>query len=914
MIDQYSKRLYLTGKLFSLFRHMTPIHGYARHHYAEQRRLASQPIVRDKLLKDLVGSDHDDEATPGKIFDTSLVRHQSDQARKKLLTRKKPVISPPVKQHCVVSASPADHTYLSKKQTLALLTKIQAVLRTESSNKLVGRMLTELIASLTTLKSDNLTLTHWATLSLQLEKLLAMLNAEPVPMHSGISPRHFVMQNIKNLEFVCRFAWAKQAHEAIASQFARDIERRVVGNPVLLDTSTMTASLDVSTPIPFLSGGVAVSYQSRHHIDDEGNYITTKTVSGAVRTKADALVASAQAQGSVSIGSYAYCKTAQDHARYFFSLLFEKNKTSPSIARYTSRAATIAGPDIECNELSDFEHWQEDYQLRQQSMSQLFSVLLSLNYEKDDRTHAQIRARHAENYSARIKLTTCASPIIRPTLGVETNTAFSAGASAGVEVMSLRAGVSVQALYQRRVKDTHRVATLCELLRNPSVQTRHKDNLKNEIDRATLDMRKTVQAFWPSHSDRDHDYSHVEELSRDIDHLHKDFEAYFQLHAQAARGDAKALLAIEAFHLKYGVQSNEECLHCMVLLTAYFYSRLMNRETDELVEQLKMRLLKLEQTLHTTAIPHRRGYLEQHAVVKQEIQTVSKEKFVQFMVAVGCTALPPDVELGVKISTRSLTHYNPLRSGEYVNVEFTLGSSTIVNERILQTIGDYFSAGQTGLNLFFDAGAYTKRGAYTLRFFKPSAFDGLPYCKLHERRINLQSTQTDIAIPIPVTGWLNLVAGLSYQETSCQLVSEVPDSNTMLYFAMHYMHALSNGKTNKAGEALQDSYWYRLEREQGAALAHLFLNYADESHTVVQELEAIEQVWLGGATSEEVFACQAAKTLFLDHAKVFEQSRTDGNYQAALEGFKALQRMYFSHWQRKKESSPTYKEWRTDLI
>jgi len=778
------------------------------------------------------------------------------------------------------TASPAK--YLTRNQALGLLSNIRTALHAELNNQHIDATLSQLIGALLRLPGEQLTLEIWAAMSLALEQL----SVQSLPDYTRI--------NLRYLELVSRNSWAQLSHDHLVAYFARDIERVSVDNPAMQDTSSGRVGLEVTTPLKMLSAGGELRYQQITAVDDEGNYVTSRQVSGSVTCSLKALFASLKTKVTGTAGAYIYGKTAQDYVRHMFVELVADNRNVPELSRYITRAAAAGQSGLDLDEISDFENLNNAYLLQQDAISRSFSLLLNLPAARPDST--------GKAPASAVNLQAVALSKARITQGLTTGKTVGAQGSVGFSM--LQAGLKAEATSKNVY--TGREATLCELLQNPYTDDAFKAGMKQDIVLASAKIKNRVLAFW--YGDNAPDNAH-ELHAAHISHFTQDWNHYRHLHAMHWQGHATTGACIAAFHKKYGARNARECLCAMALLLADIYARLQDSHDCVEHDQLKSAVQKLEQELHQSSIPNARTILAQHAVARQRIEYSSNEKIVQF--SAGYSAQPDAGNPGVKISFRTLHHYNALRCGDEVTLEITTGDSIEQNRQLLKSIREYFQAGTTGLHTNFGIDTFSSQGVTIVRYFKPKIFVGLPYAKLFERRVVQTNRQFGTDASIPLAGALGLRASLGCTQTGSKLISETPGSQTMLYFAKHYLHALSSGKADRNGKALQDSYWHRMERQHGKSLEKMLVNMARHSRRktgLSLELDAIERALLLSKSEQQTGTASRHKMRAL--AQQLERARTPENYHAALAGFKEYMAVIFPYWQRDKENSSAYKKWR----
>ncbi len=806
-----------------------------------------------------------------------------------------------VKRSRISGSTPT--AFLNKTQVLEILrSNFGIALHQKLDPRHTSAGLAHIIKRLEQVGGTDVPLEIWAAISLALESAAAQPAKFSGYCGSGIAPQDNIEKNMRYLQQLSHYSWAQLSHDQLVAYFTREIERHSVDNPAMQDSRSVRVSLEVGTAVKMLSVGGELRYQHLKSVDDEGNYVTTSQVSGGFTCNLSGLFAFLKARVTGSVGTYMYGRSANDHARCLFKQMVADNQHLPQLARYISRAAAAGlvrqGPD----EISDFDNLKNAYLLQQDAISRSLSVLLSLNAVRSEPVDDQPSAS-----PAKINLQAVPSLKAKVTQGLATGKSIGAQAGAGVKPL-LQLGVKAEA--STKTVSSTRDATLCELLQNPFVDPAFTASLQQDIVIASTKIRAALFGFWYGQNTpaRVH-----ERTAEHIAFFTQDWQHYRHLHAMHSQGHATTGATLDAFHKKYGVKNTAACLRAMALLVADFYVRLQEGNPGPAREQMKSAVLKLEQDLHGSSIPNARQILEQHVVATQERKYSRSEKIAQF--SIGNNSRTDGGNCWVKISSGvTKDYYDSLRDGEYVTVEFTLGDVVEQNRQVLRTISDCLSAGTTGLHADFGVDAYSSQGVYTVKYFRPAALVGLPFCRHYERRVVQTNRQFGADVPLPLAGPVSLHAGVSCAESLTQFISETPDPQTMLYFALHYMHALASGKTDKNGKVVQDSYCYRMEREQGKVLEQLLLNFARHHRTktgLSLELDAFERTYLRSAA--ERATCAAARNTLLALAQRLERSGGAEHYRAALAGFRAYLLAYFPYWQRLKENSKAYKKWQYSL-
>ncbi|MET3121134.1 hypothetical protein AAKU67_000718 [Oxalobacteraceae bacterium GrIS 2.11] len=855
----------------------------------------------------------------------ALADFHAQRLRAKILAgnpaRQAPVaVAPPKNLSTPSQSSPV----MKRGQALDLIKKIYLVLQSELDNQQLMLCMAEIIELLC--QSDNpvISVEEWAGLSLRFDALHAMVEQVQDKAAAAIPRLHFIAENIASLKKVSRYVWTQLAYDGIVQQFADDIEQELLDNPVMLNDKSVKGKLDISTPIPLLSGGVELGYRDCYYVNEDGERVRANAVTGGASLKASFFgVASIKATGTGTTGKNEYCKTPREDAIHRFDTLLANNRHRPEIARYLSRRATLGLPFGDPDEVREIHERRTKYLLHEKRDSQRFSVLLSLNYDAMPvQCEPEIKlADESPRAPARIKLRTVVDKKVRPTESNVTAQTAKAEAELGGQLQALQLKMGMSASYSRRSTTTrsHRTATFCELFKNSHARPDIKEALARRLEQATRSVRTS---WYPDSLPGDGDKL----LQENIRRLHRDFTFYCKLHASCmSRVDLSndpAHASIKAFHRQFKVASGDQCVLKMAQLTALFLYRLQQAPATLENQQLMDDLQKLETALHASGIPQQADYLEKHALAKQPYAYDSEETVVKFTASLDLPGMSVDADLGVRISildnggSRNLrdpentrgAYYNCWHTGKNARVEFRIGSDQGVNERVLKALEMYFKSSAPEISRYFASASFDKPGYYAAHFLKPARFPQLGYRLLVEQELDYHSVEIGGSIPMPPPLPVKTSVGLSFSDTQRQFNRARPSSETMFYFIQHYAMARAAGKIDESGKQVQESYWSRMVRDNPDALKQLCHNFVQPgpvSRALLLELNEIERVLLKSASPEERAKIVQCRQEFCAKAK-----QCSSNYPEALAALEQLFNAYFPHYARDKENSSAYRAWR----
>ncbi len=795
--------------------------------------------------------------------------------------------------------------WIQRDQIKALLEICACELCNLFADNLVNAKMSALLKLVGAGSGQTIRYKEWAGLSLALEQLLARLT----PLHTNrMSRAEFLRQNLVNLEKTCRYAWARDARAALVQIFTEDNVSVSVINPTLQDITLRKASVEVGTPPPFLTGTLELGYQTMKYINDEGYIMRTRTGTVSLTGKASAHVGvgvSGKGKVMAGTGPLAYCRNALDDAKYFFNEILDENSDVPRLAPYLSRAGAVGSGSADKIEIRDFEAIQNDFLIQQERIAQYFSLLLSTPVTLQTQRHGPIERPAYRHWHVHLKAT--AEKQARALKGSVSTVSGSAGGL-------LSFGLGQAELTGEKLKKTtcaKRTRTLCELLKDPNLAPKVKAELINKLGKSCRPIWQSVSLkFWRQDALDQGRRSNTKIIAN----LRQDLKSYTRAQAWLAQGHPGAAAMLTQYHERYCASNSAAMLGNMALLIADSYVKVLQQETGATQKQLTAQLIELEHELFHCGIPGARQILEKQAFARQQYRYAQNEKNVQ--VTVGAGILGGAYAQTVKYSRWSLNHYESFAAGDYEKIDFTLGLSQEVKRQVLQSVSDYVKANIPGVSAVFGAGSYSKQGSYSVRYFRPNAFANQPFSKQYERIVVQENLQLGVNVPLPVPLPVSIQVAASYSRATTTMQSETPGSDSLCYFARHYMHARQTKKTDENGKIIQDSSWYWLERKHRAVFHHMFMNYAATRHThgrLVDELDAIDQGLpmdpAGRAT------CLIARNRFLDCTEQLRiQPNSAENYEACLKALKALLDAWFPYWLKRREDSPIYGAWRVGLL
>jgi len=395
----------------------------------------------------------------------------------------------------------------------------------------------------------------------------------------------------------------------------------------------------------------------------------------------------------------------------------------------------------------------------------------------------------------------------------------------------------------------------------------------------------------------------------------------------------------------------------MVVLTAYFYDQVSTTPDEKsnaaVVARRKKHIAdleKLESGIHATGIPHRTDLFKLSACAEQDYFIKTKDLTIQGNVKSSSvfSFFGFGSGLGFKINFRSLEHFNPLRCGQYINIECSFGSNLLLNTELIKVIC-------AQLNQYGDASvvsdflteapdplaSHDGKAVYSFKFFKPEESGELPRVKLFERTSLVDAFEFSPAVHVPAAftpaGITTLKLGLSYAQSETEMVTDKPSSNSLFLFGIHYLHGLFTSKIRKEKdqdeEKLQDCYWYKLIRDHEDVLKQLLLNLTlGSQHRLHDELAYLEKRFLKFASPAEkrevtdaiIALLSAARNYKLanEHLeridqmelapdedpidKIYLEEKLREHFDFALEKFKVMWRTFYDHWMMTREKSKAY--------
>jgi len=194
---------------------------------------------------------------------------------------------------------------------------------------------------------------------------------------------------------------------------------------------------------------------------------------------------------------------------------------------------------------------------------------------------------------------------------------------------------------------------------------------------------------------------------------------------------------------------------------------------------------------------------------------------------------------------------------------------------------------------------------------------------LDSRLVAQLGLEIDASLPVGDPGYGQIALGVNMSSLSTQLLKDMPSSDTMYYFNIHYMHALFTrtitiDPITSNEVTVQHSYWHELVEKHQETLKQLFVNVADDKLSA--EFDQLKNRYLSydGVSEADRAKVDVAQLAFLASAADFRRTRSQENYQHALEGFKSFMRAMFEHWRWTRELSeafdPYQYEFNTDAV
>lgn len=736
---------------------------------------------------------------------------------------------------------------------------------------------------------------HWARLSLGLESIIAAMARHPIPPLGRMHRGEFLRQNLVNLEKTCRYEWARQARAELVKIFTKKIEQITVNNPAQQDITLTKGSIKVGTPLPFLKGGLEFGYQTMRHVNDEGYVMQTRSGSVAVSAEASVHVGvelGVKGKGSGSTGPLAYCRTALDHAKYFFDDMLQEDLELPMLAPYLSRRAAADGRPAKKVEIAGFESLQNDFLIHQDRFAQYFSLILAARQEGKNQAPVVLRATAEKQARALIGTVSTRS-----------------GSLGGLLSFGF---LQCEASGEKLTKTTSakRSRTMCELVKDVNLRAPAKEELIGKLDTICNPIWQSLLfSFWG----KDALDKGARNNAKIIANLQQDLKTYTRMHAWCAQGHPGAAASLASFHARYRAKNSADMLGNLALLIADSYAKVQQQERGARKDLLAAQVLELEHALYHCGIPKARQILEAKAFARQQFRYAQDEWNSQS--SVGAGIFGAGHALPVKYSKWTLNHYESFAAGDYIKIDYTLGLSQEINREVLKSIEAYLQTNIPGADFFFAANGYSKQGNYSVRYFRPSAFGDQPYSKQYERIVSQETLQLGARVPLPVPLPVSIDVAGSYTKASTTMLSETPSSESLCYFARHFMHARQTNKTEASGKINQDSYWYRMERDYAQAFAKLFLNYAADRNRNGQLIKELDGIDTGlPIDAAGLVACRLARNRFLDCTGRYQTERSDENYAACLNELKAMLNTYFPFWLKRREHSPVYGKWHIPLL
>ena len=434
----------------------------------------------------------------------------------------------------------------------------------------------------------------------------------------------------------------------------------------------------------------------------------------------------------------------------------------------------------------------------------------------------------------------------------------------------------------------------------------------------------------------------LDALNDNLKQLKLDFKQYARFQAQMSYGDHTNAASVEAMHKKYGAINAEDCMYRFLVLNAWLYTVALDLEEQvpELSSQMKLTedaLVDLEKRMFNCKFSINKNKLNELAAFKEECLLQTKD--IRLGAAAKAELIPGGrvahgllpQQISVLLQQRYRYHVNPLRIGEYRDVEIRLSPGLELETRsgiidyILQQIiaqggNDYLPKEELRKNLETYLGVgfnFTSTVVLNFRWFKPTLFPGLGYRFWNMRA----SISNDFTVSVATPAFF-ISGGYTYEKIRNTFVHEVYSTDSMLYFGLRFFHdfAIKDIVEEQGTAAISPhSYWATVKNEQIAALKDLFKNTGkaeslrrktggESDYSVLKELNALEAEMnkISKGRDQHKDKIDKAKKAFMDQACLFSDG--DGeNYEATLKAFESLMLAYSPRLITMKKKSELFK-------
>jgi len=434
----------------------------------------------------------------------------------------------------------------------------------------------------------------------------------------------------------------------------------------------------------------------------------------------------------------------------------------------------------------------------------------------------------------------------------------------------------------------------------------------------------------------------AEKLKLAFKHLKASFNRYELLQTQLINRDLGAKEAVDAFHKMMGVESAEKCLYRLLLLNAWIYTQVLELQKSptfrDSAATFRTELENQDKAILNCNCPVNKDTLKELATFQQEGALTTKD--IKLGGGAIASATPCGIEalamgalqLVVTALQRFRNHTNPLRQGNYRDIEIRIGAGITAGSR--KTSMEYIYkkiTEQAGTECVFDVqdaqnieqfldSTTVTSGALVLNFrwYKPTLFPGLGYRFWNMRATVATDTTFSVNTPTPFVS-----GGYSYERVRTDFLHEIYSSSSILLFALRYFHDYCIGDIDtKSGAIGEDSNYGKVRQLKADTLKALFKNTGQmhtagrSDYSVIKELDAMEKEFqtITGLKAEDRSRINTAKCDFLDAAKNYSAADSEENYELALAAFDKVMHSYSPYLLSMKKKSALFRPKQFELL
>jgi hypothetical protein len=653
------------------------------------------------------------------------------------------------------------------------------------------------------------TISDWARISIDLEKVATLLNTKSDDDRLCIKNTNLgvIRKGIGHLALISRVAWSELAHTAITAELTKyytghfdfaHSDFRTVGASAGV-TPVELRGLDLGEHVKAdVSFGLSYGNRVGTVVDDE-NYIghadlhtIEASATAEVSVFGQGVNATAKIAGTLR-GRYTEWNCAEHYVLDKFNELiatqswikrkFYDFPDNSSYKKYLNRSTTL---DPECcntnsnSDMTDFHALIKKYDDEKEDIAEFFSY-----FHNALRTPESLEDRRKAN----VKLASSTAKKVDDPFKAQM-TISSGKAAAGIGNVSGLEGsgdfinsktlIGCEYVYQKTSLEFTRfkspVAKLAEL---------YQDFRKNQ-NKETLEQIEAIHLTLEGASESL--CSKLEILFKNefpskmlpqarFDFLKKDFAEYTRFQKLSGR-DPRAKASIDAFHKLYGVKSKEQFLAWLITLNGYIYSAALQDiqgaqlEDDQFINELAIVSDCCkgfeDSLLSCTFSAEERVKVKQLCFSKEDAHFYTKDHKFTFLVGVPVsTEYGPDQTHSVAVSVvrRERKHHHELRSGWTYDI--SVAGTVGLSPEALKVIADGLQ--KRGVPESITKQLQTEQGpvlssdfswgrTLTMRFYKPEFFSELGYRWLFVKKINnTERTFGTISPSIPVAPGVNAV-------------------------------------------------------------------------------------------------------------------------------------------------------------